>query len=135
MENKSTIDRNWLLFDASKNPVGRICTEVATALIGKNKTNYAPNKDVGDHVVVINTDKLYLTGDKENSKRYYRHSGYIGSTKTIEFKEAKEKDSRFIIEKAVLGMLPKNKLMKGRAKRLHLYKNETHAHQNIKFVN
>jgi len=135
MENKTKIDRNWFLFDASKKPVGRFCTEVASVLIGKNKTNYAPNKDVGDHVVVINTDKLYMTGNKENSKRYFKHSGYIGSTKVVEFNELKEKDSRIIIEKAVLGMLPKNKLMKDRSKRLHLYKNETHSHQNIKFIN
>jgi len=135
MEKSKQDLRNWYIFDASTAPVGRICTKVASLLIGKHKANFAKNVDGGDHVVVINTDKLYLTGNKENSKRYFSHSGYIGSTKILEFKEAKERKSDIIIKKAVAGMLPKNKLAKGRLSRLHIYKSDKHTHQNIKFEN
>ena len=135
MINKTKIERRWHIFDASTAPVGRICTKVAALLIGKHKSIYMPNIDMGDHVVVIKSDKLYLTGNKENSKRYFSHSGYIGSTKITEFKELKEKNSDAIIIKAVAGMLPKNKLSKERLKRLHVYKSDKHTHQNIKFEN
>ncbi len=116
-------------------PLGRICSKIPSFLIGKHKTEYKPNLDIGDHVVVINTDQLYLTGNKEKSKRYYKHSGYLGSTTITEFKDAKQKDSEKIIIKSVSGMLPKNKLSKIRMSRLHLYKCEKHPHQNIKFIN
>ncbi len=135
MEKNKQIQRNWHIFDASTAPVGRVCTEVASLIIGKHKPSFAKNIDGGDHVVVINSDKLYLTGNKENSKQYHTHSGYIGSTKTLEFKEAKEKKSDMIIKKAVAGMLPKNKQTKSRLARLHVYKSDKHLHQNIKFEN
>ena len=106
-------DRNWHLVDASNLPLGRLASEVAQVLRGKHKPEYAPHLDVGDHVVVINADKIKVTANKSDQKMYYSHSGYPGGIKEESFSSLKKRKPEKIIERAVWGMLPKNRL--GRA--------------------
>ncbi len=122
------ISRDWYLVDAADMVLGRVASEVAALLIGKSKVARSPNVDAGDHVVVINSDKVILTGEKGSKKEYFRHSGYPGGAKTITFDKQMEKDSRFVIEKAVKNMLPKNKLQDGRFNRLHVFAGKDHKH-------
>jgi large subunit ribosomal protein L13 len=110
--------------DATNKILGRLATEVAILLRGKNKPNFAPHLDIGDEVTVINTDKIKVTGQKMKQKIYYRHSGYPGGLKVRRLEEMMEKDSREVVRKAVYGMLPKNKLRDKIIKRLKLYKGE-----------
>lgn len=128
-------ERQWHLFNADGQTLGRLSTEIATLLRGKNKVDFMNMKDGGDYVVVINAEKIVLTGKKEDQKRYYRHTGYIGNLKTTTVPEIRKKNPGFIIEHAVLGMLPKNKLRPEFMKRLKIYKGGTHPHQNVKFAN
>lgn len=123
------VTREWLLIDASEAPLGRISTRIANLLIGKGKPSFTKHIDCGDYVVVINADKLVVTGTKMEDKKYYRHSQYPGSLKTASLKEKLVKDSTNVIELAVKGMLPKNKLMTERLKRLKVYAGETHSHE------
>lgn len=123
------VTREWLLIDASEAPLGRISTRIATLLTGKGKPSFTKHIDCGDYVVVINADKLVVTGTKLEDKKYYRHSQYPGSLKTATLTEKIKKDSTDVIELAVKGMLPKNKLMTERLKRLKVYAGETHAHE------
>lgn len=122
------VTRKWILIDASEAPIGRLATVVAKYLTGKYKPSYTPHIDGGDHVVIINADKLVVTGNKEVSKKYYRHSGYPGGIKEASLAEVREKDSTKAVVAAVKGMLPKNKLQAERLKRLKVYKDENHAH-------
>lgn len=122
------VTREWLLIDASDAPLGRIATKVATLLTGKEKTMFTKHIDCGDYVVVINADNLVVTGAKMDDKKYYRHSQYPGSLKTATLTEKIKKDSTDVIILAVKGMLPKNKLMTERLKRLKVYAGETHNH-------
>ncbi len=122
------VTRAWYLIDASEAPVGRISTKIATLLLGKGKPMFTAHVDCGDFVVVINTNKAIFTGLKENQKKYYRHSGYPGAIKERTVKEYRKIDSTALIEKAVYGMLPVNKLRAGRMKRLKLFKNMEHNH-------
>ena len=122
------VDRKWLLIDASEATLGRIASLAANFLIGKDKPTYTPHVDGGDYVVVINAAKVPVTGDKELAKRYYRHSGFPGGIKFENLSEAREKHPEKIIERAVQGMLPKNKLIDGRMDRLKVYAGEEHAH-------
>lgn len=124
----SDISRKWYLIDAVDLPLGRLSTTVAKLLIGKDKVTYSPHIDNGDFVVIINADKLKVTGSKTDSKIYYRHSGYPGGIKSRTLKEQSEIDSRKIIEHSVKGMLPKNKLQSERIKRLKIYPSENHPH-------
>jgi large subunit ribosomal protein L13 len=124
----SDIKRNWVLVDASEAPLGRIATVIAQRLVGKYKPTYTPHIDDGDYVVVINSDKLIVTGDKERAKTYYRHSGYPGNLKSATLAEAKEKDSTKVVTAAVKGMLPKNKLAAQRLARLRVFTGEEHTH-------
>ncbi len=110
--------------DATNKILGRLAVEIANLLRGKNKPNFVPYLDVGDKVIVINTDKIKVTGRKMKQKIYYRHSGYPGGIKATRLEEAMEKDSRQVIRKAVYGMLPKNKLRDKIIKKLKLYKKE-----------
>jgi large subunit ribosomal protein L13 len=110
---KGEIDRKWYVVDAKDAVLGRLATKVATYIRGKNKPVFTPNVDTGDFVIVINADKVKLTGKKATDKVYYHHSGYIGGIKARTAKELLEKKPEKIIEKAVWGMLPKNRL--GRA--------------------
>lgn len=119
------ISRSWVLVDASELPLGRLSSVIAGRLIGKYKPTYTPHVDDGDYVVVINADKLVVTGDKAEKKEYYRHSGFPGGLKT---RTLKESDPATVIEKAVKGMLPKNKLASERMARLKIFGGEEHAH-------
>lgn len=122
------VKRTWFLVDASELPLGRIATIVADKLIGKNKPTYTPHVDGGDYVVVINAAKVVVTGDKETAKIYYRHSGFPGGIKDASLAEVRQKFPEQIIEKAVQGMLPKNKLSTGRMARLKVFAGAEHAH-------
>ena len=124
----SEITRRWLLVDASEAPVGRIATQIATYLTGKYKPTYTPHMDGGDYVVVINAANLVVTGDKETGKIYYHHSGFPGGIKDASLKEVREKFPERIIEEAVKGMLPKNKLQAERLKRLRIFAGSEHSH-------
>lgn len=122
------INRQWILLDASKAPLGRLAVCVANYLIGKHKPTYTAHVDNGEHVVVINAKQLVVTGNKLTDKKYYRHSGYIGSLKEVSLSEVLIKDPAFAIKEAVRGMLPKNKLSADRLKRLHIYAGAEHQH-------
>lgn len=122
------VSRRWILIDAKDLPLGRLSTEIAKYLIGKYKPNYTPHIDGGDYVVVINASEVPVTGNKEESKIYYRHSGFPGGIKDATLKEVREKFPERIIESAVKGMLPKNKLSPERMKRLKVFPGAEHAH-------
>ena len=122
------VSREWFIVDASEAPLGRIATIVANKLIGKSKPTYTPHVDGGDYVVVINAAKTVVTGDKETGKIYYRHSGFPGGIKDATLKEVREKYPERIIEAAVKGMVPRNKLAAGRLARLKVFVGEEHAH-------
>ncbi len=122
------VSRRWILIDASKAPLGRTATTIAKYLIGKYKPNYTPHVDGGDYVVVINAKDTMVTGDKELAKKYYRHSGFPGGIKELRLEEVREKYPEKIIENAVRGMLPKNKLLDPRMKRLKVFAGGEHDH-------
>lgn len=124
----SEVSRRWVLIDASTAPLGRVATEISKYLIGKYKPTYTPHIDGGDYVVVINAEKAVVTGDKERQKVYYRHSGFPGGIKEARLEEVREKFPERIIEAAVKGMLPKNKLSDERMKRLKVFVGSEHAH-------
>lgn len=122
------VTRDWYLIDASELPMGRIATIIADKLIGKNKPTYTPHIDGGDYVVVINAAQTVVTGAKETDKKYYRHSGFPGGIKDETVKQVREKAPERLIEAAVKGMLPKNKLSDGRMARLKIFAGAEHAH-------
>lgn len=124
----SEITRRWILIDASEAPIGRIATQIATYLTGKYKPTYTPHIDGGDYVVVINAKDTVFTGDKETAKKYYRHSGFPGGIKDASVKEVREKFPERLVENAVKGMLPKNKLAAVRMTRLRVFPGAEHAH-------
>ena len=123
------VERTWYVIDAADAPVGRIATKIATLLTGKGKPMYTAHIDCGDFVIVTNTDKAVFTGLKEDQKKYYRHTGYPGGIKDRTVREQRGIDSTALIEKAVFGMLPVNKLRDGRMKRLKLYADAEHDHE------
>jgi large subunit ribosomal protein L13 len=120
--------REWFLIDAAQVPLGRMATQIANLLIGKSKVTYTPHVDNGDYVVVINAAKLIVTGDKENAKIYYRHSGFPGGITDATLSELRTKFPERIIEEAVKGMIPRNKLAAGRLARLRVFPGEDHSH-------
>lgn len=122
------VNRRWVIIDASTAPLGRVATLVAKHLIGKYKPTYTPHIDGGDYVVVINAKDAVLTGNKETGKIYYRHSGFPGGIKDATVAEVREKFPERLIENAVKGMLPKNKLADERMKRLKVFAGSEHAH-------
>jgi large subunit ribosomal protein L13 len=124
----SEVTRRWILIDAASAPLGRVSTEIAKYLIGKYKPNYTPHIDGGDYVIVINAKDAVVTGNKETDKVYYRHSGFPGGIKDATLGEVREKFPERIIENAVRGMLPKNKLSPERMKRLKIFAGSDHAH-------
>lgn len=123
---KKDIKRKWHLIDLKDKILGRVATQIATLLQGKDKVYYTPHLDCGDNVVCLNSDKVEVSGKKRKDKIYYRHSGYPGGLKSISFQEQLEKDSRKIIELAVKNMLPKNKLRQPRLRRLKVFKDDQH---------
>jgi large subunit ribosomal protein L13 len=131
MKSKSINKRQYHLFDAQGKVLGRLATEIAKTLDGSGKIDYTPNIDGGDFVVVINSDKVRVTGRKADNKMYHHFSGYPGGISSINFKDQLKKDSRKIIHGAVYGMLPKNKLRDKMMLRLDIYKNGEHGKKNI----
>ena len=123
-----SMDKGWLLVDASDKTLGRLSTNIATILMGKNKPEYTPHNDVGDYVVVINAEKIKITGNKNEQKMYYRHTGYPGGIKSQNFNDLIASYPDRIITSAVKGMLPKNKLSNSVIKKLKVYKGESHPH-------
>lgn len=122
------VERKWYVIDAEGKVLGRIATEVADLLRGKNKPTFSPSVDTGDFVVVINADKIITTGKKEEAKKYYRHSWYPGGLKVRNLAELREKDATAPLKYAVKGMLPKNKLADQMIKRLKVYVGAEHPH-------
>ena len=122
------VTRRWILIDAKDATLGRVSTEIAKYLIGKYKPTYTPHVDGGDYVVVVNAKELVVTGAKETDKIYYRHSGFPGGLKEAQLKELREKSPESIIQEAVKGMLPKNKLAAGRMARLRIFAGSEHDH-------
>ena len=128
---KSTeVVRDWVVFDASDKVLGRFATKIADKLRGKDKPTFTPHVDGGDFVVVINADKVKVTGNKAEQKKYYKHSLYPGGLKEKSYKELLESSPERIIENAVKGMLPKNKLGKSIIKKLKIYSGSTHPHES-----
>lgn len=127
-QKQADVNREWFLVDAAELPLGRIATIIADKLVGKSKPTYTPHIDGGDYVVVINAAKTVVTGNKETAKIYYRHSGFPGGIKDASLAEVREKFPERIIEAAVKGMLPKNKLSADRMNRLKIFAGEEHAH-------
>ncbi|MEI8060923.1 MAG: 50S ribosomal protein L13 [Candidatus Berkelbacteria bacterium] len=126
------MDMKYYLIDASTAPLGRIATQAAVLLMGKNDPNYAPNIVASHIVLIVNSDKLFLTGTKELSKKYYRHSGYPGGIKETDFADLKKSDSTEIIKKAVRGMIPHNRLESELLKHLKIYKGSEHSYPKVK---
>lgn len=122
-------DPKWHVIDANNAVLGRLATKTADLLRGKSKPTFVPNMDCGDHVVIINAEKVALTGNKIEQKTYYHHSWFPGGIKAMTAKEALERKPTFLVENAVKGMLPKNKLHKLWMQRLHIYVGSEHPHQ------
>jgi len=122
------VSREWFIIDASTAPLGRVSTKIANILIGKSKPTYTPHVDNGDYVVVINAGNVVVTGNKEIGKIYYRHSGFPGGISDATLKQVREKSPERIIEEAVKGMIPRNKLAAGRLARLRVFVGEEHTH-------
>lgn len=122
------VEREWLLIDAKDQVLGRVAAKAAHILRGKHKPQYTPHVDTGDFVVIINADKIRVTGNKTEKKEYFRHSGYPGGLKSETFAEAMEKHPERVIEHAVKGMLPKNTLGRSMGKKLKVYAGSEHPH-------
>ncbi|KUO78822.1 MAG: 50S ribosomal protein L13 [Desulfosporosinus sp. BRH_c37] len=122
-------ERKWFVIDAAGIPLGRIATEAARLLRGKHKPTFTPNVDTGDHVIIINAEKLVLTGNKLNDKMYRRHSGFPGGLKEVPYKKLMQIMPERAMEHAVKGMLPHNKLGAQMYTKLNVYKGESHPHQ------
>lgn len=128
------VDRQWWVIDAEGLPLGRLASEVATLLRGKHKPTFAPHMDMGDHVIVINAAKVQVTRNKSQTKIYYRHSGYPGGLKAESFEALRERRPEAIVERAVRGMLPKNRLGRKIVSKLKVYAGSEHPHQAQKPV-
>lgn len=126
---KEDVERDWWIVDATGKTLGRLSSQVAALLRGKHKPWFTPHVDTGDFVIVINADKIELTGKRVEGKQYISHSGYPGGQKQRTFKEMLEKKPEFIIEHAVKGMLPKNRLGRKIIKKLKVYRDEKHPHK------
>ncbi len=123
-----TVERDWFLIDADGKALGRLASEIARRLRGKHKAIYTPHVDTGDYIVVINAEKVKVTGNKAKDKMYYRHSGYMGGLKEINFEDLIQKAPERVIETAVKGMLPKNPLGRAMFRKLKVYAGPQHKH-------
>ena len=123
------INREWLVIDATDVVLGRLASQTARLLRGKHKPTYAPHMDMGDFVIIVNASKVALAGDKKNTKLAYRHSGYPGGLTATPIGQLLEKDARKVVERAVWGMLPKNKLSRQQLRKLKVYAGPAHPHQ------
>lgn len=128
MQKKETVERKWYVIDAEGKPLGRVASKAAHILRGKHKATYTPHIDCGDYVIIVNASKVLLTGNKLEDKKYYSHSGYPGGLRTRTAKEMIEKYPEEMIEKAVKGMLPKNRLGRAMYKKLFVYAGSDHKH-------
>lgn len=128
MAKPNEIERKWWVIDAQDKVLGRIATEAAQILRGKHRPTYTPNVDTGDHVIIINADKIILTGKKMQQKQYIRHSGYPGGLKSTSYEIMMQKKPELIVQKAIVGMLPHNSLGRSMAKKLKVYKGVEHPH-------
>ena len=129
MAKAETVQRKWYVVDAEGMVLGRLASQVAAILRGKNKPTFTPHVDTGDHVIVLNADKVVLTGDKLNQKFYRRHSGYPGGLKETSYKDLMAKKADLAVIEAVRGMLPKNSLGRKMIKKLRVYKGGEHNHE------
>jgi len=125
----STIKREWCVVDATDKTLGRLASELAFRLRGKHKPEFTPNMDTGDHMVVINAEKIKVTGNKLEDKMYHRHTGYIGNLKSINLGKLLEQHPERVLQKAVKGMLPRNPLGRAVFRKLHVYAGPDHPHQ------
>lgn len=128
MANEANIDRKWYVVDAEGQTLGRLSSEIASILRGKHKVTYTPHVDTGDNVIIINAEKIYLSGNKEQDKIYYRHSNHPGGIKSVSAGELKEKNPIRLLETSIKGMLPKNKLGEKQGKKLFVYAGAEHPH-------
>ena len=122
-------ERKWYILDADGKVLGRLATEAARILRGKHKPDFTPHVDTGDNVIVINAEKITLTGNKLKNKKYIRHSGYPGGLKTVNYENLIANRPDFVVEKAIVGMLPHNRLGAKMARKLKVYKGPEHPHQ------
>ncbi|MBQ8949590.1 MAG: 50S ribosomal protein L13 [Eubacterium sp.] len=129
MPSASAIERKWYVVDAEGQTLGRLASEIAKVLRGKNKPTFTPHIDTGDYVIVVNAEKIKVSGNKLNDKIYYRHSDYVGGLKSVTLKEALQKNPVFVIEHAVKGMLPKGPLGRQMGKKLFVYAGPEHKQQ------
>jgi large subunit ribosomal protein L13 len=127
--NSNTVDKQWVVIDVADHPLGRVASVIAIHLRGKHKTNFTPHVDCGDNVIVINADKLTLSGKKWKQKEYIRHTGYPGGQKSLNAEQLNAKGSNRLIENAVRGMLPKNKLGAALFKNLKVFSGSEHSHE------
>ena len=125
---KETVTRQWYVVDAAGKTLGRLCTEIANRLRGKHKPEFTPHVDTGDYIVVVNAEKIVVTGNKTTDKLYQHHTGYPGGIKSISFDKLLVKSPEIIIEKAVKGMMPKNKLSRAMLSKLKVYAGNDHPH-------
>ena len=129
MPKAGDISRAWYVLDADGRTLGEVAAEAATLLRGKHKPTFAPHADCGDNVIVINAEKVVLTGNKLEQKMYYHHTGYIGNMKKIKYKNLMADKPEFVMEKAVKGMLPANSIGRKALTRLHVYQGAAHPHE------
>lgn len=129
MAKPNEVERKWYIVDAAGQTLGRLATQVATIIRGKHKPEYTPHVDTGDYVIVINAAQVVLTGNKLQDKKYYRHSGYVGGLKVTSAQELLNKYPERVIERAVHGMLPKNRLGEKMKLKLKVYAGSEHPHQ------
>jgi len=127
--NKETVNKEWVLIDADGQVLGRIATLIASMLRGKHKTNFTPHVDCGDNVIVVNAEKIEFTGNKWDDKEYVRHTGYPGGQRFTTAEAMLKKHPERIIENAVRGMLPKNRLGRALFKNMHVYTGDSHPHE------
>ena len=128
MASPSTVERKWYVVDAEGKTLGRLASEVASVLRGKNKPQFTPHIDTGDYVIVVNAEKIQVTGKKLDQKIYYHHSEYVGGMKEATLREMMQKKPEFVITHAVKGMLPKGPLGRQMLKKLHVYAGPEHNH-------
>ncbi len=123
------VQRDWYVIDAQGQTLGRLAARTATILRGKHKPNFTPHVDCGDYVIIVNADKVHVTGQKMSQKRYYRHSGYLGGLKEVSLRDQLQTFPNRVLEAAVRGMLPKNRLGRRLFKKLKVYAGPDHPHQ------
>ena len=129
MANAQTVERKWYVVDADGMTLGRLASQVAAILRGKNKPTYTPHFDTGDHVIVINAAKVVLTGKKLDQKVYYHHSGYVGGLKETKYSKLMAEKPEFAVKHAILGMMPKGPLGRQMARKLRVYAGAEHEHE------